>query len=238
MKKIDLFLLPFAGGNVASFRMFRGVESPQIRLNFIELPGRGARVKERLLDDIHEMADDVFSRILEKAPNNQYAIFGHSMGALLAYLISRKIAHSNMAQPLYLFLSGCAVPSRIRLREKIHHLSREKFIMAITQLEGSPKEILEDHLAMDFFEPILRSDFKAIETYVFEKGGKKIRVPIDVFIGDSENITREDAHAWDEVTDGKVSLTVLPGKHFFIYDHYALIMDHIERRLCAFFNSV
>src|SRR5262249_31116493 len=91
VRMIDLFCLPFAGGNKYAFREFEKLSPPYLNFIPIEYPGRGSRSNEPLLGDIGYLADDVFVQIERAIGSRPYSIYGHSMGALLAYLVARKL---------------------------------------------------------------------------------------------------------------------------------------------------
>src|SRR5687768_2395386 len=106
MDIINVYCLPFAGGNRYSYQGYVKVAPPFLNIIPIELPGRGSRIKENLVPDLDLMVDDVYAQI--KGDLDQpYAIYGHSMGGLLTYLLTKKIRENGHPAPLHLFLTGC-----------------------------------------------------------------------------------------------------------------------------------
>lgn len=233
MEKINLFCLPFAGGSAYSYQMFNVFKPNFINLIPIELPGRGRRIRENLLTDIQPMVEDYYSQIIGRL-SEPYAIYGHSMGALLGLKLSEKLSEKKHPPPLHLFLSGRAAPSVVDPeRKKRYLMPKDEFIDKIRELDGSPDEVLEDDELMNFFEPILRADFQAIETYNHHKRAN-LPIPIDVFIGSEEKISIQDAYRWQEETTATVDVKVLTGKHFFIYKQTKYLFDNITERLSNF----
>ena len=231
MNAINLFCLPFAGGSQYSYSSYVGLAPSHINVIPIEIPGRGSRLRENLLTNIHDMVDDVYYQIRGKleAP---YAIYGHSMGSLLGYLLTKKIIANRLNQPVRLFFTGCVGPS-VENRERDRHLMpKEEFITKISDLGGSPDEILRDPELMEFFEPILRADFQAVETYEYEEGSP-FDIPIDVVIGIDERATYREAQEWQKETTGPVRIRQLPGRHFFIFEYTQEIMNAIVHTLHA-----
>ncbi|HYC27772.1 MAG TPA: thioesterase domain-containing protein, partial [Chitinophagaceae bacterium] len=102
---INIYCLPFAGGSQLSYSPFVQYESEHIQFLPLELPGRGARWREPLLTDIHEMTNDAFEQI-KNGLTDPYAIYGHSMGSLIGYLLTKKILAHNLPAQLHLFFSG------------------------------------------------------------------------------------------------------------------------------------
>jgi surfactin synthase thioesterase subunit len=215
MQPIRLFCLPFAGGSAYSYRNLLQYVSPHVKGHSIELPGRGERINESLLLRVPDMVEDIFGQIRHLL-NEPYALYGHSMGALLAYLLTRKAIRENYAPPLHLFCTGRGSPSSLREKEHAHLLPREAFLGKILELGGSQQEVLEDDLLMEFFEPILRADFEAVDEYEYE-ASPPFSVPIVVVTGTEEEITDAEIRAWQQQTSCPLETIKLPGKHFFIF---------------------
>lgn len=228
MNKINLLCIPYSGGSKYSFAPLLKFTPDFLNPVVLELPGRGARAREKLLDDIKKIELDVFERAL-KLINGPYAIYGHSMGGLLAYLLARNIILNRLNKPLHLFITGTTGPS-VGYRHSYHNLEKKEFLEVIRNLKGMPDEILDNAEIMDFFEPVMRADFKAAETYSYRASGL-LDVPISVIIGDEEEMKYEDVEAWKNESSIGVEITKLPGNHFFIFDHGEYIMKFIGDKI-------
>lgn len=229
MRNIQLFCLPYAGGSKYSYRGFERQAPRNMHVVPVELPGRGARSHEPLLTDLHALTEDVYAQIRERL-NEPYALYGHSMGALLAYLLTRKILTQNVPAPLHLFCTGAGGPSRLLDEPPRYGLPRPAFIAKIRELGGSPDEVLNNELLMNFFEPILRADFEAVDTYTYQPA-EPFDIPVSVLTGLSERVTRDEALLWQQETTRKLYLRHLPGNHFFIFDYQTEILEIIQHRL-------
>lgn len=230
-KKMNLFCLPFAGGNKYSYREF--VEKAPAFLNVItlEYPGRGTRMKEPLPFDINDLTDDLFNQVKQQVGNGHYAIYGHSLGGLMAYLLAKKLLENGMPMPSDLFITGTTGPSSIsRTEKKRHLLNQQEFIAEIKDLGGMPDEILNSEELLYFFEPVLRSDFKISEDYIYEEG-VPLNIPVTVITGTEEDMEIEDIQLWQKETTHVVDFKRMPGKHFFILQHTFKIMEIISRKL-------
>ena len=208
------FLFHFAGGSSFSYDYLRKI--PGIDITALELPSRGKRIKEALLTDLNDAVQDYYNQIIKNTNGNDYVIYGHSMGALLGYLVCHKIQENNLPLPSKLIVSGRKAPSIVRDRN-IAKLPDNKFLKEVYDLGGMPDEIKNYPELVNFFLPILKSDFALIESYVHEKRDK-LKVPIDVFFGSSEAYDFE-MDGWIEESSQLVNITKLEGNHFFIYDH-------------------
>jgi len=230
MKKINLFCLPFAGGSKYAYRSYMANATPLLQVEPLELPGRGARYHEPLLKDAHEMAMDVFKQI-EHRLHEPYAIYGHSMGTIITFLLAKIIRSKRLPQPLHLFLTGAGGPTTINKSGEIRYLlPADAFFAKIKEMGGIDNEILDNPDMTRFFEPILRADFQVVETYRHQPD-TPLDIPITVVIGTGEKATREDALAWQLETSAPVEVRQLPGNHFFIFDFPSDIMQLITHQL-------
>lgn len=230
-EKINLYCLPFAGGSSYSYNLFSPHLSSKINFIPVELPGRGKRIKETLLKSANQIADDIFTAIRPEVVSGvPHAIFGHSMGALLGYLLTRKLLENNLQPPLHLFVSGRGGPSYNDERESYYLLPKKEFKDKLKELGGSPKEVLEHDTLMDFFEPILRADFEVVETHKYEEK-EPFNVPISVMIGSTDKVTFETARLWQKETLIPIKIHRFDGDHFFIFQHAQSICKIISAEL-------
>jgi len=216
-QRINLICLPFAGASIYSYRNITKHIADFINIIPVELPGRGQRISEPLLSDIHKIVDDAFLQIKAHI-NIPYAIYGHSMGTLMGFLLVKRILNEDLPQPIHLFFSGRGGPSVQDKDKHIHALPKKEFIKKLQEYEGSPQEILNDESIMEFFEPVLRADFKAVSNYPYNED-TPFNIPITVMIGTTENTTYKEAMKWQDETSKEISLRQFPGGHFFIYQH-------------------
>ena len=229
MDKIKTFLLPYSGASKYSYAAYVKSAPSFLEMIPIEIPGRGARAGEEPLTNIHKIVDDVFKQV-KKDLWSPYAIYGHSLGSLLGYLLTHKILQAGLSAPLHLFFTGCVAPS-LRYRGLVDHLlPRDKFIERIKELEGSPNDILNNQELMDFFLPILRADFQAASEFQYENK-PPFDVDMTILIGSDDEASYEEALAWQKETRKKIEVKTLPGNHFFIFDHTQEIMEMLAKKI-------
>lgn len=230
-KRFTVYYFPFAGGSSYSYKEFMQDEENGLLLKRLDYPGHGLRIAEPLHKDIQTIADDAFNTICNDAPDN-YVIYGHSMGAVVGFLVARRLARNKRPLPVHLFFTGCGAPSTLSERKKRYHLPEDEFIEELVKLGGLPKEILEDKDIMAFFEPILRADFEALEEYVYEKDAP-LDIPITVITGTGETIPDENAMAWQAESTYPLTYKRMEGDHFFISRH----APDIQQEITAFSYS-
>lgn len=231
MKVINVFCLPFAGGNKYSYRGYREKAPSSINFISLEYPGRGARIREPLLTDADAIVNDLYLNIAAIADKQDYAIYGHSLGGLISYLLTRKLIENSHNPPIHLFISGTTGPSsNSRTEKKRHLLPKDEFIQELKDLQGMPDEILNNEELLEYCEPILRSDFKISENYTY-KNCDPLNIPVTVITGDEEDMETEDIELWQKETKHIVDFKRFPGKHFFIYNHARDIVQIISNKL-------
>jgi surfactin synthase thioesterase subunit len=229
MKKINLICIPFAGGSEHSYRAYQKKVSDFFTVKVVSLPGRGSRMKEKLLFNLDALVDDVYAQIQFEL-DSPYALYGHSMGALIAYLLAVKIQRAGQTRPLNLFLTGAKSPTERAGDVSRHLLPKDRFIAELRLLGGCPEEMLNDEEMLNLFEPILRADFQAVESYKLVELAI-IDVPLTVIVGSAERFSYSEASAWSKVCTCECHTLQLPGGHFFIFDHVEAILKTIAEKL-------
>ena len=231
MKKTTIYCLPFAGGNKYSYRAYEERAGAALQFLPLEYPGRGARMREPLLTDMEAIAEDLYRQLNPSLTGTPYVLYGHSMGGLALLLLLRKISSRGKPLPQQVFITGTTGPSAyFRTKKARHLLSKPAFIQEIKDLDGSPQEILQDKELLDYFEPILRADFKAAETYTYHPQ-EKLNIPMTVITGDKEQMEEEDIRSWQEETIQPVDFRKMPGKHFFIFANAPQIVQLISEKI-------
>ncbi|RBL90072.1 thioesterase II family protein [Chitinophaga flava] len=214
MKKPQLFLLHFAGGNCYSFQFMKPLLH-DFEVIALELPGRGRRMDEPLLNDFDAAAKDLYRQIIGDITDAPFLIYGHSMGASLALRVTNLLEDAGK-RPVAVIVSGNAGPGLERSRMR-YLLDRPEFIKELELLGGLPPEIIENEELFGFFEPVLRADFEIAErnNLVSEP---PIQSPLYAVMGSmEENVERIDN--WMAYTRGRFASEVLEGDHFFIQRH-------------------
>jgi surfactin synthase thioesterase subunit len=218
-KKITLYCLPFAGGNALSYRDFKNHIADIIHVKPLDLPGRGKRVKEPLLTNLEAIADDTFRQIKNDINDQPYIVYGHSMGAILGYLLTHRLINADLPPPMHLFFSGRRAPSVVDNKPLKHGLPKADFLSYLKELGGLPNEILEHEELMDFFEPILRADFQAIETYAYQPK-PPFDIPMTIMHGlKDKEVVHAELHKWQQETRQPITIKLFAGGHFFIFEH-------------------
>lgn len=230
--RLRLFCLPFAGGGASSYRGWRDGLPAGVELCALQLPGREARFGEPLLSEMQALVEGTLQAVLPLR-DRPYAFFGHSMGAVIAYETARRLAECGGPQPALLAVSGRCAPFLQPRVEPMHGLDDDAFIQGLRRLEGTPAEVLENGELMQLLLPILRADFRAIESYRWREG-PPLTSRLLVLGGETDPDTDPPAlQAWAEVTRGGCRCEILPGGHFFIASERARVLSILSEELEA-----
>ena len=217
---MKIHCVPYAGGNAHSYRPLQA-HLPAFAVEGLELPGRGSRVGEPLSRSLEGMAGDLFSRAAAAFMAGPYVLFGHSMGAALAYLLLHRIREAGLPPPRAVVLSGKSAPSIPESRAR-HRLVGHEFRDMLARLGGCPPEVIAEQELMDYFEPILRADFEAVETWRPARR-EPLNVPALVLHGREDEIPRSSQEAWTAEFTVPIELHEFDWGHFFIQQHWPAI---------------
>jgi surfactin synthase thioesterase subunit len=232
-KKIRLFGFPYAGGSSAIFAKWKPYLDGGIELVPVELAGRGRRIHEAPYRNVDEAIEDVFQKIkadLFKAP---YALYGHSMGAMIAYELACKIRHEGLPAPVHLFFSGRGAP-HVNRKDKVkyHLLADSDFKEEIIQLGGTPPEFFEYPELVEVLLPLLKNDFKLAESDPSEGPIVPFEEGITVFAGKEEDLTAEECDGWKWYSSRKCTVHYFNGGHFFLNEEIGQIIKVINQAIC------
>jgi surfactin synthase thioesterase subunit len=160
-----------------------------------------------------------------------YALFGHSLGAVVAYELARQLFARDRPGPVRLFVSGAVAPHRPKAGQPAAEIPDEDLKRQLGTLGGTTPEVLENDRLMELILPALRADFAAARTYSCS-GDPAIDVPITVFAGIDDEVTDSAGlDAWAELTTAECRRFDLPGGHLFLRDSRDQLLDIIARTL-------
>lgn len=165
------------------------------------------------IDDLVTDLSDVMLPLLDRP----FALFGHSMGALIGYALTRKLADDLRLHPQHLFVSARRAPQIPDPDPPLHQLPDAAFVVGlIRRYNGIPKAILQDIELLKLYLPPLRADLTMIETYRYSDP-RCLNVPITAFGGwEDTRATPADLSAWREFSTDAFAMQMFPGGHFYI----------------------
>jgi len=213
--RVRLVCFPHAGAGASLFARWKGLLPSTIQLCSVHLPGRETRLSEPPDSQIEPLVEDL-RRSLTSFADRPIALFGYSMGALLAFEVARALRRTGIP-PVALFVAALRAPQIPSQRMRISGLPEPEFLAALIQRYGGiPREILNEPELLRLFIPILRTDLALIEEYRYDPG-PPLQCPIRCFGGTEDaSVTRAELEMWREQTLGNFDLQMMSGGHFFI----------------------
>jgi medium-chain acyl-[acyl-carrier-protein] hydrolase len=174
---------------------------------------------------------DLLTEVFQNSLDKPFAFFGHSMGAMISFELSRRLRTRYGVQPRYLFVSGRAAPQIPDEGASTYNLPETAFVDELKRISGTPPEIFDHPELMSLMLPVLRSDFEICQTHSYVEE-PPLDCPITVFGGVRDDITPDDLKAWAKQTVTRSSLHLLPGDHFFVRSEWKtivrIILNHLE----------
>lgn len=225
--QLSLFCFAYGGASAAIFRDWMELLTPRVEIMAVELPGHGSRRDEEPFTAIDPLVDALVSALLPDL-NKPFAIFGHSLGALVGYELARRLYTTVGLQPRRLFASGHNAPGWKDDSKPVHDLPDEEFIAELRRLNGTPRDILADAELMQLALPVLRADFRLNETYQ-HRSFPLLSCPVSAYGGAcDEEVSAAAISAWRSTTKGPFVSRMFEGDHFFIHSVTAQLVRQIE----------
>ncbi|MFC4507630.1 MULTISPECIES: thioesterase II family protein [Streptomyces] len=216
--RTGLVCFPHAGGSAPYYAPLSAALSPGVDVMAVQYPGRQERRQVSPVDDIHELARLSYEALAGAGlggAERPVALFGHSMGALVAFEVARLMERHGARGPLALFASGRRAPGRVRTVADVPRDDVE-IVSDIRSLGGTDARILGDPELLGMVLPALRSDYRAVARYR-AGAGARVAAPVVVLVGDADpHTTHEEAQAWRDHTSGHFEAHTFPGGHFYL----------------------
>jgi medium-chain acyl-[acyl-carrier-protein] hydrolase len=226
---IRLFCLPYAGGGASVFRSWPGLFDADTGIYPVQLPGRENRIEERPFSNMQALVDGLSEALLPYL-QQPFALFGHSIGARIAFELTRNLRKKWNLRPRHLIVSGSRAP-HIPEPKPLHHLSDDEFVEELRRFSGTPEEVLRNRELMEMFIPVLRADFSVDETYLHAQD-EPLDCPITAFGGTEDNeANRQELEAWACHTRAGFDFEMLEGDHFFLHSQRDALVRSVSRIL-------
>jgi surfactin synthase thioesterase subunit len=238
-EQLNLLLLPYAGGSPRLYRDWKLRLPSWINPVPVALPGRGMRRAEPLAytwpDLINRLIPDI--RVDRNQP---FAIFGHSLGALVGFELAYALQTLWNKPPIWLGVSGCIAPSRRRDQADWLTCSDESFIKELRTLNGTPTEVLDNRELIDLVMPVLRADFHLASSYAYQRRTQlTARMLIIAGVQDREYFASPDnALAWQKETIASSRIEMIDAGHFYIDSHRDTVIRSVVTDLSTSMRAI
>jgi medium-chain acyl-[acyl-carrier-protein] hydrolase len=227
--KLRLFCFPYAGGGSSVFRTWSDDLPDWIEVCPVQLPARENRILEK---PFYQMADLVPSvaQAIKPYLDLPFSLFGHSMGAWIAFELAHYLHKNSNLLAQHLFVSARFSP-QITDKKNLHKLPDKEFKEELETYGGTPKAVLESDELMQLLIPILRSDFSICETYIY-KQNNPLTCPISVFGATKDHLVDPSSLIeWKKETSNSFRVEIFNGDHFFLRNYQKELLTSITKDL-------
>ena len=228
--RVQLICFPHAGAGASTFRQWPSLLPPDVDVCLIQLPGREDRLAEPPFSRLPPLVDTLV-RVLEPVLHKPFALFGHSMGALVAFELARALRASGAPQPVHLLIAAKQPPQLPEVQPPVHGLPDEHFLAEVRRLNGTSDAVLRHPELMRLMTPLLRADIAVCETYQYVDA-PPLACPLSVFAAEGDASARPDRMAdWSRQTTSRYRLHKFQGDHFFVQREVAAVVAGVSRDL-------
>ncbi len=218
---LRLYVFPHAGGSQLLFREWAASFPPEWRFLPQDYPGHGLLAGEEPFDDADALVDWFLGRLHTELgdPGAPFAFFGHSMGSLVAYELTRRLVGEGRRAPVWLGLSGCGAPYAKRSRGETGELTDTELRRRLIRLGGTPPRILDDPELWSVFAPVIRADTTLVANWRAPQNVSPLPVPLTVFHGTADVLAPQGPlEEWAECSTDFVGVRRFDGGHFYFQD--------------------
>lgn len=224
-----LYCLPSAGSSATMYARWDRLTAVGIQVKPIELPGRGARIAEDFLSTFDAMVDFACQQI-NPASAQRFALFGHSMGALIAWAAAQRRQQAGLSTPLALFASASTAPSK-RSLERFENLQTDDQLLAdLRRQGGTPEILLEDEEMRRITLDTIAADYRVCANFSYQQPAR-LDCPVHILAGKDDEISVDELNAWQLESLHKGSLRWFEGGHFYLRNQQEMLVTHLEQLL-------
>lgn len=207
---------PHAGGVASFYVPLSRSLSPAVEVLAVQYPGRQDRWREACVDSVEGLADGIV-RELGAWTDRPLALFGHSMGAAVAFEVALRLEERGTGA-IALFASGRRGPAvhQYAPPDEKAYVDDEVLLAEVRRLGGPHATLLENAELRRVTMPSVRADYRAATAYRY-RGDRSLRCPVVALAGDADPVAPiRQVRAWVAQAAGSFELCVFPGGHFYL----------------------
>jgi surfactin synthase thioesterase subunit len=227
---LTLVCVPHAGAGASSFARWPVCFGPDVRMARVQLPGREDVSDEPLLRRVDDAVAGLGPGLVRLARCGPLALYGHSMGALVAYELARALTAVGLA-PAHLAVSGRRAPHLPARHPLLHHLPDDEFLAGLDAMAAAPRcpaPPPRTPAQTRYALRVTRADLALGEEYRHVTP-PVLTCPVSAFGGlDDPVVDADEVDAWHAVTRGPFRARLLPGGHFFHQQARGAIADALR----------
>ena len=227
--KQQIVCFPYLGGHAQVYKPLCSYLSKDFEVWAINPPGHGIN-QEPLLDDLKQMVDRYVHELLPVLKQDVILI-GHSLGGIVAYFVAQqlKAVRGSSFREIRLILSACNCPEAFA-GKLYSELPNDQLIDHLLAYGGLPEELLAERELLQFFMPMIRSDFRALQSSA-ELSFEPLDIPIYYLWGASDQTVDLSAVLqWSPYFASKIHMIpIKQGSHMFITEQAEEVANHIQK---------
>ncbi|OIJ87331.1 thioesterase [Streptomyces sp. MUSC 14] len=230
---LRLFVLHHAGGSHLPYRHWPAELPDTWDVRLLDAPGHGFLLDQPPLTDAGRLADFLL-RGIEHELTCPYALFGHSMGALVAYEITRRAVDRGLPPPVWVGVSARPAPHVAGPGNGYHELPDAELRTLLNRLGGTPDGVFDEPDLWARYGPVIRADLRLVETWRPAPDAGPLPVALSAYAGVEDHSAAPSRMAgWAEHAQRFLGLRVFDGGHFFFQDDAGPLLRRIERDAAA-----
>ena len=235
--KLRLFCFPYAGGAPTVYYQWPEGLPDSIEVCAINLPGRSRRIKESALTSITETAQAMILYLLPLL-DKPFAFFGHCMGSIVMYEVTRILQEEYGKKPVHIFPSASMAP-HLYQSPLVHEHPDPKFMEILQLLDfTNTRALVEDKEMRELMFPTLRADFEAVASYSRDFSSRQsLDVPMTAFAAKQDLFAAPNAMLpWQRYTKGSSQFWMLDVHHYFVETHRPFLLKVISHTLSQYID--
>ena len=220
MEKVKVFCLPYAGGSASIYFDWKQKYTSIAEIIPIEYRGHGSLFGEPFYQDANEAADHICNKILRESPEN-YIIYGHSMGSLIALLVVIRLEKGGYTPLPKAIVAGGTRPPHLKHKdEQLAHLPKDQFMEKILGLGQTDPEIMNMPELVDMLYDVFYADVKLCEEYQYDELLPGISIPMVIMTGSKDlEAPLDEMKEWARYTSNSFYIKEFNADHFFPFNH-------------------
>ncbi|MGK5532498.1 thioesterase II family protein [Streptomyces sp. URMC 129] len=226
---VRLLCFPPAGAGATAYAAWPRYLPEDVEVHAVQAPGREDRADEAPLTSVEQLIDALLPE-LAKLAEGPFVLYGHSMGALLAFEAARRAEAAWPHGPVLLAVSGLPAPDRLG-RSSLHRQPDNRLLAHLAWLDGTGTA-LDERIARSVL-PALRADIAVCENHS-HTGGPPLRCPISAFVGAGDpSVDAAGMARWGHHTARGFGTRVLPGSHSFVETSRESMLEALVQDIAA-----
>lgn len=225
-----LVCFPHAGSGASTFWRWRHQFQVSAEILAVQLPGRENRMAESRFTTLEPMLE-ALADALADLTTRRYAFFGHSMGALVSFELTRLLRRRRLPLPRFLAVSGLPAPQVLNASAPGDDAELKAMLHQLGYLGGETAADPDSAALLGAMLPLLRDDLTVAATYRY-RAEAPLPCPVLAFGGDADPVaTPDDVRAWKAQAAGEFEATIVPGGHFHLFEPESPVLATLYTRL-------